>query len=220
MSRLSDAEVVVSIRNITGWTQSQLAQQLAVTRAQISFIENGKKNISKRLIEILVHKLNVRREWLEEGQGEPFDKNNPPPPPQMSRQSKVLVTAAALGPFAPGFSATLAVAVGANEIIDKLVDAYDVRNPTELAQKIFKTSQSTVASWVRRNKVPEKVIERAIEETDLTIEQILTDGEYVYIKKVDLVDIIKRMSTEADMKDLRPSELISLFEKLSIGSKS
>ena len=215
MSSLSSAEIIATIRKTTGWTQVQLGSQLALSGAQISAIENGKKHLSRRVIEILIHKLNVRQEWLEDGKGEPFDKNNPPPPPTLSRSAKAVATAAVLGPFTPAVSAAIAIGVGANEIVNRLVDAYGARNATELAQNFFKTSQSTVASWVRRNRVPEEVIAKAIEETDLTLEDLLSNEDHVYIRKVDLVEIIRRMSEEKDLRGLKPSELISLYDKCS-----
>lgn len=215
MSRLSSAEVIATIRKATGWTQTQLAHQLALSGAQISAIENGKKQLSRRVVELLIYKLNVRRDWLEEGKGEPFDEDNPPPPPEMSRASKALVTAAVLTPFTPAVSAALALGVGANEIINKIVDAYGVRNATDLAQKVFNTSQSTVASWIRRNKVPAEVVARALQETDLTLEEILSNNGYIYIRKVDLVEIIRRMSEERELRGLKPSELSDLYDKFS-----
>ena len=217
MSRPSSAEIIRGIRLYAGWTQSQLAHQLAISVPQISAIEHGRINLSRRVIEILVHKLNVRRDWIETGEGEPFDKNTPPPPPQINRQTKVLATAIALTPFTPVISAGLAVGVGANEIINKIVDAYGARNPTDLAQRIFKTSQSTVASWIRRKRVPDEVVAKAIAETDLTLEDLLTTDGYVYIQQADLVEIIRRMAEEKDLRGLKPSELISLFQKCSSG---
>lgn len=217
MSRPSSAEIITRIRLYTGWTQTQLAHQLAISVPQISALENGKKQLSRRVVEILIHKLKVRREWIEAGEGDLFDKDNPPPPPQISRQTKVLATAIALTPFTPAITAALAVGVGANEIVNKLVDAYDARNPTDLAQRFFKTSQSTVASWIRRNKVPEEVIAKAIDEKKLTLEDLLSSDDYIYIRKVDLAEIIKRMSEEKDLRRLKPSEIISLYQKCSSG---
>lgn len=167
------------------------------------------------MIELLVHKVNVRREWLEEGKGEPFDQENPPPKLVLSRSSKAIATAAVLSPFTPAVSAAIAIGIGASEIVKKLVDAYDVKNATELAHKILNTGQSTVASWIRRNKVPEGVIAEAIEKTDMTLEELLSNEDYIYIKKIDLVEIIKCMSLSGDLKTMKPSEISTLFDNIS-----
>lgn len=215
MSRPNSAETIAAIRKATGWTQTQLAHLLAVSNAQISAIENGKKNLSKRLVELLIYKVNVRREWIEEGKGEPFDETNPPPKPVLSRGAKAIATAAVLSPFTPAVSAAIAIGIGASEIVKKLIDAYDVKNATELAHKILNTGQSTVASWIRRDKVPEGVIAEAINKTDLTLEELLSNEDYIYIKKIDLVETIKRMSLSGDLKTMKPSEISTLFDNIS-----
>lgn len=215
MSRLSDAEIVATIRRVTGWTQTQLAHQIAVSAPQVSAIENDKKRLSRRVKEIMIHKLNVRTEWLEEGTGEPFDKNTPPPKPKMSGASKAIVTAAAICPAAPPLTAAIALGVTTKTILDNLVDAYDARNTTDLAQRFLKVSQSTVASWIRRNKIPADVIEKAAEETGLKLEDVFTNEGYLHIKEIDLFEIIKKMSEEEDLKTLKLSEIRDLFKKCS-----
>lgn len=215
MSSQNSAVIISTIRKTTGWTQAQLAHMLAVSCAQISMLESGKKVLSKRLIELLIYKVNVRREWIEEGKGEPFDETNPPPKPVLSRGAKAITTAAVLSPLTPAVSAAIAIGIGASEIVKKLIDAYDVKNATELAQKILNTGQSTVASWIRRDKVPEGVIVEAINKTDLSLEELLSNEDYIYIKKIDLVEIIKRMSLSGDLKTMKPSEISSLFDNIS-----
>jgi transcriptional regulator with XRE-family HTH domain len=207
-----DAVIIKSLRRSTGWTQFQLAHQLAISLPMISEIENGKRGISRRVIEILVHKLNVRRDWIETGEGEPFDANNPPPPPGVVRQTKAIATTA---PVFKAQEISTAFSGGGDivELVNKLAKAYGARNHTDLAQRIFKTSQSTVASWIRRNRVPDEIVAKALAETSLTLEELLTDKDYIYIRKVDLVEIIENMSQEVEnFRKLKPSEIIRLLE--------
>lgn len=60
------------IRKRLSLKQSDFAKALAISQGHASDIENGRKNISDRLIEILSLKYNVSENWLKLGQGEMF----------------------------------------------------------------------------------------------------------------------------------------------------
>jgi len=61
------------IRKQLGMTQEQLAQRLGIGKAALSMIETGRTGLSARNRHILVQELNVNPEWLETGEGEPFN---------------------------------------------------------------------------------------------------------------------------------------------------
>ena len=56
--------------------QGELAESLTISQGHTSDIENGRKAVSDRIIEILVLKYNVNANWILDGQGEMFKKMN------------------------------------------------------------------------------------------------------------------------------------------------
>lgn len=56
--------------------QGELAESLTISQGHTSDIENGRKAVSDRIIEILVLKYNVNANWIRDGQGEMFKKMN------------------------------------------------------------------------------------------------------------------------------------------------
>lgn len=59
-------EVRVSLK----MKQSDFAKEIKLTQGHVSDIENKRKNVSDRIIEIICLKFNVREEWLRYGKGE------------------------------------------------------------------------------------------------------------------------------------------------------
>ena len=64
------------LRKALNLKQGDLAQSLAISQGHTSDIENGRKNVSDRIIEILVLKYNVNSDWIRYGKGEMFHKMN------------------------------------------------------------------------------------------------------------------------------------------------
>lgn len=62
------------LRKILGVKQGDFAKSLAISQGHASDIENGRKAVSDRIIEILVLKYNVNEKWIRCGQGEPLIK--------------------------------------------------------------------------------------------------------------------------------------------------
>lgn len=52
--------------------QGDLAKELAISQGHASDIENGRKTVSDRIMEILALKYNISKEWIETGNGEMF----------------------------------------------------------------------------------------------------------------------------------------------------
>lgn len=61
-------EVRVSLK----MKQGDFAKEIKTTQGHVSDIENKRKNVSDRIIEIICLKFNVREEWLRSGNGEMF----------------------------------------------------------------------------------------------------------------------------------------------------
>lgn len=60
------------IRNELKIKQSDFSKALAISQGHASDIENGRKNVSDRIIEILNLKFNVNETWLRTGNGSKF----------------------------------------------------------------------------------------------------------------------------------------------------
>ena len=52
--------------------QQDCAKELAISQGHAADIENGRKTVSDRIVEILVLKYNVSESWLRTGEGEMF----------------------------------------------------------------------------------------------------------------------------------------------------
>ena len=52
--------------------QQDFAKELAISQGHASDIENGRKAVSDRIVELLVLKYNVSESWLRTGEGEMF----------------------------------------------------------------------------------------------------------------------------------------------------
>ena len=62
-------ERIKKIRLSNGKTQLQFADDLGLTRNYIAMIEIGQREPSERTISDICREFNVRREWLETGEG-------------------------------------------------------------------------------------------------------------------------------------------------------
>lgn len=64
------------LRQALGAKQGDFAKELAISQGHASDIENGRKSVSDRIIEILVLKYEVNENWLRNGTGEMFIKKS------------------------------------------------------------------------------------------------------------------------------------------------
>lgn len=56
--------------------QGDFAKEIKTTQGHVSDIENKRKNVSDRIIEIICLKFNVRDEWLRNGTGEMYQRTD------------------------------------------------------------------------------------------------------------------------------------------------
>lgn len=61
------------VRKDAGLSMEKFGARIMVSRNSISLIESGANNPSKQTIELVSREFNVRREWLETGEGEMYD---------------------------------------------------------------------------------------------------------------------------------------------------
>lgn len=60
------------IRNSLGMKQGVFAKEIKTTQGHVSDIENKRKGVSDRVVEIICLKFDVNEEWLRTGNGEMF----------------------------------------------------------------------------------------------------------------------------------------------------
>lgn len=60
------------IRSDIGLKQGDFAKEIKLTQGHVSDIENKRKSVSDRVIEIICLKFGVNREWLKSGIGEMY----------------------------------------------------------------------------------------------------------------------------------------------------
>ncbi|MEL5718264.1 S24 family peptidase, partial [Treponema pedis] len=68
------------LRELRGLKQKQYADFLGITPQEVSEIETGKKEPTKRILLILKEKENIDLNWIFYGEGEPFIKEETEPP--------------------------------------------------------------------------------------------------------------------------------------------
>ena len=64
--RLKKTRVTLGIK------QADFAKELTISQGHASDIENGRKSVSDRIVEIVVLKFGINEEWLRNGNGEVF----------------------------------------------------------------------------------------------------------------------------------------------------
>lgn len=74
---------ILLVRKALNLKQLELSKIVGFSRAYISEIESGKKNVSKSTQVEYEEKLNVNRKWLETGEGEMFLKQKIETPPKI-----------------------------------------------------------------------------------------------------------------------------------------
>lgn len=67
---------VKEVRKSTGLTLEEFGKRLGVTKAAVSNIENGNRNVTDQMVVSLCREFNVNENWLRTGTGEMFRKLN------------------------------------------------------------------------------------------------------------------------------------------------
>nr|WP_320050060.1 helix-turn-helix transcriptional regulator [uncultured Desulfuromonas sp.] len=199
---------VKEIRLVLGFSQVEFADQLCTSKGQISNIESGNKSPSATLLELIIFKFGVNRDWLIDGKGMTFEEVQPAKP---SLSSKAMVTAAVVGTAFPQVSVGLIATVGAAKLVKKLCGAYGVENQSELASKCFGIRKSTVSNWIQQDKVPEKYVYKALRETGVSVDD-LVDEEVFSVTKSEMGKVLKRLVSEPGISGLTVDELSDLWE--------
>lgn len=65
-------ERIKTLRKELGKKQGDFANDLSISQGHLSDIENGRREVSERIISICTLKFNVREQWLRTGEGEMF----------------------------------------------------------------------------------------------------------------------------------------------------
>lgn len=63
-------ERLKQIRNKENMTMEKFGNELGVTKAAISKLEKGERNLTNQMIKAICERFNVREEWLRTGEGE------------------------------------------------------------------------------------------------------------------------------------------------------
>lgn len=65
-------ERIKSIRKALNMKQNEFSKELMISQGHLSDIENGRKDITNKIKEIIILKFNVNEEWLRNGTGDMF----------------------------------------------------------------------------------------------------------------------------------------------------
>ena len=71
-------ERLTMIRTDSGKSKAEFANTLNVSPSLITMLENGTRELSKRTAADICEKFNVNPEWLESGEGEPYNDAKAP----------------------------------------------------------------------------------------------------------------------------------------------
>lgn len=69
-------ERIASLRKEMGLTQKQFGEQIGVQRGTVANYERGRNIPNETVLLMICREFGVRREWLETGEGEKFEKNS------------------------------------------------------------------------------------------------------------------------------------------------
>ena len=67
-------ERLKELRRVLNFSQEELGTRLGVTRAAISRLENGERNITEQMALSIIREFNVNEVWLRTGIGEMFEE--------------------------------------------------------------------------------------------------------------------------------------------------
>ena len=70
-------ERITKIRNDAELTMTAFAEKLNLSKSSISVAESDKSKLSKRVMIDICEKFNVNPDWLETGEGEPYNETVP-----------------------------------------------------------------------------------------------------------------------------------------------
>lgn len=165
-------DAIKNLRTFHRLSQKDLAEKIGVTAAYISLIESGKKNCTENISTKISELFSVSSDWLNTGKGAPFENEKKCKEFSIHckkpKTRKILLSASLLlTPVIPLASMGIAVGVAADEIINRMKKAYDVKTTKELAQKHLGVDRTTVTRWISQDHVPESYVSKAAKENNL-----------------------------------------------------
>ncbi|MBW2187260.1 MAG: helix-turn-helix domain-containing protein [Deltaproteobacteria bacterium] len=203
----------IKIRKIHNLTQKQFSEKLCVSKSLISIIESGAQSPSLTLIELIVYKFNINRNWITHGSGEIFSSEQKKENNSTSVASKAMALAAVAGPVMPQVTLGIMASVGASHIIQKMVKAYGAKNSRELAENHLNISNSTIYSWRDKKKIPDKYIKQASKDTGIPVEYLISDESSLFMDKKVYFDFIKSLNDPAKFNDMDYDQKSSILEQ-------
>ena len=69
-------ERIASLRKEMGLTQKQFGERIGVQRGTVANYERGRNIPNETVLFMICREFGVRREWLETGEGDKFEKNS------------------------------------------------------------------------------------------------------------------------------------------------
>ena len=207
MAQFKDDQKVLIIRKALGLNQAQLAKKLLVSPALISAIERGNKKLTDRVMDKFVGRLGVSRDWITDSEGNCFAEQTPK---AEKLNEAVAITLEELGQktnTAPSV-AGIAIGISTGEVVKRLCQAYSAKNAKDLAINHLHISPTAISRWIKRNKIPDEQILKVIKDGKITPEQLLSNDEYILVKKYVLVGIIWDMYLGEAAK--RPDSIIDI----------
>ena len=70
-------ERIRQVRTTLNLTQQDFAEQILIAQSSLGEIESRGRKVSKRVIQIICSRFGVNEDWLNNGDGEMFDKEPP-----------------------------------------------------------------------------------------------------------------------------------------------
>lgn len=182
---------IKKIRKSLGDSQFEFANKLCASQGQIWSIESGKQFPSKMLIELLIYKFNIDRAWLIDGVSSEIEIGKSKAEKlEPSFSSKVMVSAAVAATAFPQVSVALIAGVGAGKLLKRICKAYGVNNKAELANDCFGISKSTISSWLKKDTIPEKYLNKTVMETGVTADFLLDDDQIFQANYGDVIELV------------------------------
>lgn len=177
-------------------TQDELGRSLRVTGGYICNVELDKTDPSDSFKELAAIKLGIEPEEFGLPQIRANEKKSKRSMEAASKKylSHALMAASVSAPIAPWLSGSVAIGAGATTIIARMVDAFQARNESDLAQRLG-VSRSSLSNWKKRNSIPRQPLLKAVEETGHSIHWFTTDEPT--INRSLLKSIIQHVEDEA-----------------------
>jgi transcriptional regulator with XRE-family HTH domain len=192
----STSKALLDVFRIKKISQTVAADRLAVSQSHISLLLSGKNKPSRMLLKLASLEFGINLDWLEKGEGEPFDNSKLKEEYSKYKyrenmKKRIMVSAAILVPLLPAASAGLAIGVGVEEALDFLKRTYGAKTMSELAGRYLNTDVSSLSRWKAKGRIPDKVLKKVCEDKQVPIEQILLDGRLIELGRKEIIEFVK-----------------------------